>query len=136
MGLLVASAAIGYEGPNLNRSCALASESKREQNRARNREATLNAARLVFVESGYMAATVRDIIGRTDLSPGRFYNDFPKKRDIADDIREVCRARIRAARAQAQRLDVAGATDFCARRCLLIDVYGFSLLQDVRAARL
>lgn len=56
--------------------------SKREQNKARNRSELLDAARVVFVELGYDAATVRDIVARTSLAPGTFYNYFPDKRSV------------------------------------------------------
>ena len=55
---------------------------KREQNKARNRSVILDAARAVFVELGYDAAGVRDIVARTDLAPGTFYNYFPDKRSV------------------------------------------------------
>jgi len=55
---------------------------KREQNKARNRSVLLDAARAVFVELGYDAATVRDIVARTTLAPGTFYNYFPDKRSV------------------------------------------------------
>ena len=47
---------------------------KREQTKVANRAAILEAARQVFGELGYDVATVRDIIRRTDLSVGAFYN--------------------------------------------------------------
>jgi len=56
--------------------------SKRERNKASNREAILRAARAVFAEMGYGAASVRDIIRRTDLASGTFYNYFPDKHSI------------------------------------------------------
>jgi AcrR family transcriptional regulator len=56
--------------------------SKRELTKARNRAVILDAARAVFVEIGYDAAGVRDIVARTDLSPGTFYNYFPDKRSV------------------------------------------------------
>ena len=55
---------------------------KREQTKARNRSVLLEAAREVFVELGYDAATVRDIVARTNLAPGTFYNYFPDKRSV------------------------------------------------------
>ena len=48
--------------------------SKREQTKARNRAVILKAARSVFVDLGYDAATIRDIVARTQLAPGTFYN--------------------------------------------------------------
>lgn len=56
---------------------------KREQTKARNRDAILSAAKQVFAEKGYEAATVRDIIRCTDLASGTFYNYFKSKEEIA-----------------------------------------------------
>jgi AcrR family transcriptional regulator len=56
--------------------------SRREQNKAENRAALLKAARSVFAEMGYGAAGVRDIVRRTDLASGTFYNYFKDKREI------------------------------------------------------
>ena len=55
---------------------------KRERTKARNRTVILDAAREVFVDIGYDAASVRDIVARTDLAPGTFYNYFPDKRSV------------------------------------------------------
>src|SRR5919205_3466826 len=62
---------------------------KREQTKAANRQAILDAAREVFGELGYEAATVRDIIRRTELAAGTFYNYYKSKEEVfaalADD---------------------------------------------------
>ena len=50
---------------------------KREQTKLANRRAILDAARQVFGELGYEAATVRDIIRRTNLSVGRLLQLLP-----------------------------------------------------------
>jgi len=55
---------------------------RRERTKAANRAAILAAARDVFSEDGYDAAGVRDIIRRTDLASGTFYNYFPDKNSI------------------------------------------------------
>ena len=55
---------------------------KREQNRRRNRHAILTAARLCFQEQGYENTTIRDLIQKTDLASGTFYNYFRSKQDI------------------------------------------------------
>ena len=47
---------------------------RREQTKAANRAAILEAALEVFGELGYDAASVRDVIRRTDLASGTFYN--------------------------------------------------------------
>ena len=55
---------------------------RREQNKAENRTALLKAARAVFAEMGFGAASVRDIVRRTDLASGTFYNYFKDKDEI------------------------------------------------------
>jgi AcrR family transcriptional regulator len=75
---------------------------RREQTKAANRAAILAAAREVFGDLGFGAASVRDIIRHTDLAAGTFYNYFPDKesifRAIVDDIGAEARSRVRAAR--------------------------------------
>ncbi|HEY5071692.1 MAG TPA: TetR/AcrR family transcriptional regulator [Caulobacteraceae bacterium] len=65
------------------------SSGKREQTKLANRQAIMDAARAVFGEMGFEAATVRDIIRRTSLSVGAFYNYYRSKEEIfvalADD---------------------------------------------------
>lgn len=55
---------------------------KRESNRIRNRRAILDAARECFRERGYDNSTIRDIVRRTGLAAGTFYNYFSSKQDI------------------------------------------------------
>ena len=55
---------------------------KRAQNRIRNRKAILNAARECFREHGYDNSTIRDIVRRTGLAAGTFYNYFASKQDF------------------------------------------------------
>jgi AcrR family transcriptional regulator len=75
---------------------------KREQTKAANRAAILGAARKVFLEIGYGAATVRDIVRATDLATGTFYNYFPDKESVLhallDEAAAEIRSRVRAAR--------------------------------------
>lgn len=59
---------------------------RREQNKAENRTALLKAARAVFAEMGYGAASVRDIVRRTDLASGTFYNYFKDKEEIFEAV--------------------------------------------------
>ena len=56
---------------------------KRARTKLQNRNAILGAARAVFAELGYEAASVRDIIGRTGLASGTFYNYYRSKEEIA-----------------------------------------------------
>jgi AcrR family transcriptional regulator len=78
---------------------------KREATKAANRAAILEAAREVFAELGYGQATVRDVIRRTELASGTFYNYFPDKesvlRALVEDNAQAVRARLLEARAQA-----------------------------------
>ena len=59
---------------------------RREQNKAENRAALLKAARTVFADMGYGAAGVRDIVWRTDLASGTFYNYFKDKSEIFEAV--------------------------------------------------
>jgi AcrR family transcriptional regulator len=83
--------------------------SKRERTKQANRDAILIAAREVFAELGYGAASVRDIIRRTDLAAGTFYNYFPDKesvfRALIDESALRARAVVRDARARARNLE-------------------------------
>ena len=55
---------------------------KREEKRQRNRQQLLTAATEVFLEQGFDAATVRDVVARTTLGVGTFYNYFTDKESI------------------------------------------------------
>ena len=59
---------------------------RREQNKAENRTALLKAARAVFAEMGFGATSVRDIVRRTDLASGTFYNYFKDKDEIFEAV--------------------------------------------------
>jgi AcrR family transcriptional regulator len=82
---------------------------KRELTKASNRAAILDAAREVFAELGYDAAAVRDIVRRTELASGTFYNYFADKeavlRALLEDSAREWRRRVREARAQASTLE-------------------------------
>ncbi len=79
---------------------------RRERTKAANRAAILAAAFDVFAEQGYEATGVRDIIRRTDLASGTFYNYFPDKeaifRALAEETGLEARRRVRAARRRAE----------------------------------
>jgi AcrR family transcriptional regulator len=78
---------------------------RRERTKAANRAAILAAAFDVFAEQGYEATGVRDIIRRTDLASGTFYNYFPDKeaifRALVEETGREARRRVRAARRRA-----------------------------------
>jgi AcrR family transcriptional regulator len=82
---------------------------RRERTKAQNRTAILEAARVVFAELGYDAAGVRDVIRRTDLASGTFYNYFPDKesvfRAVLDESAQEVRRRLRDVRSGARTLE-------------------------------
>jgi AcrR family transcriptional regulator len=82
---------------------------RRERTKAANRAAILAAAREVFAELGYGATAVRDIVRRTDLAAGTFYNYFPDKESVFRAIVEHSAGEIivraRAARRRARTLE-------------------------------
>ena len=94
--------------PALAEGVAVASDGKRERTKAQNRATILQAAREVFAELGYDAAGVRDIVRRTELASGTFYNYFPDKesvfRAVLDESAQDVRRRLRSARAGARTL--------------------------------
>src|SRR5262249_48167793 len=59
---------------------------KREKAKAANRQAILVAAKRVFAQLGYEAATVRDIIRGTELASGTFYNYFRSKEEVFEAL--------------------------------------------------
>ena len=63
-------------------STPTAAGGKREATKQANRASILTAARGVFAEIGFGAASVRDIIRRTDLAAGTFYNYFATKESV------------------------------------------------------
>ena len=90
-----------------------AAASRRELTKAQNREAILAAARLVFAELGFAAATVRDIIRATSLASGTFYNYFKSKEEVYQALRDELALAVRPRLRQA-RLSAASAEEFFA----------------------
>jgi AcrR family transcriptional regulator len=84
---------------------ALAAPGRRAATKAANRAAILAAAKEVFAASGYGGASVRDIVRRTELASGTFYNYFPDKasifRALVEEVGGEARRRVRAARREA-----------------------------------
>jgi len=62
---------------------------KREHNKQANRAALIEAARQCFLDLGYEAVTVRDIIRASELAPGTFYNYFNDKEALFREILET-----------------------------------------------
>ena len=82
---------------------------KREQTKHNNREAILDAARSVFADLGYGATSVRDIIRKTGLASGTFYNYFKSKEEVfealMDDGMRRIRPRLRAERIRSRTFE-------------------------------
>ena len=78
-------------------SAATATVGKRERTKQANRAQILDAAREVFADIGYGAASVRDIVRRTELATGTFYNYFGDKEDVFRALLEEAAAKARAA---------------------------------------
>lgn len=76
---------------------------KREQTKQNNREAILEAAKVVFADLGYGATSVRDIIRRTGLASGTFYNYFKSKEEVFEALMDEGMRRIRP-RLRAERI--------------------------------
>lgn len=81
----------------------LKARGKREETKASNRQAIIDAARRVFAELGYGATTVRDIIRATDLASGTFYNYFKSKEEVYQALRDETALRVRP-RLRAERI--------------------------------
>ena len=82
---------------------------RRAATKAANRAAILAAARAVFAQMGYGEASVRDVIRRTGLASGTFYNYFPDKeslfRAVLEAFSEQVRGRVQTARRRAGSLE-------------------------------
>jgi AcrR family transcriptional regulator len=89
---------------------------RRELTKAQNRETILAAARQVFAQLGFAAATVRDIIRATPLASGTFYNYFKSKEEVYQALRDEValrlRPRLREARAGAETAEAFLAQSF------------------------
>jgi AcrR family transcriptional regulator len=82
---------------------------KRARTTQRNRAAIVAAARESFCDVGYGASTVRDIMRRTDLASGTFYNYYTDKasvlRDLIDEFSARIRHRVHTTRMEARSLE-------------------------------
>jgi AcrR family transcriptional regulator len=76
---------------------------RREATKLANRAAIVAAAREVFAEIGFGAATVRDIVRRTELATGTFYNYFPDKESVLRALLEEAAAEVRRRVREARR---------------------------------
>lgn len=84
---------------------------KREQTKRNNQEAILEAAREVFGELGYGATTVRDIIRKTGLASGTFYNYYKSKEEVFQALMDESTLRFQP-RLRAERIRSRNFADF------------------------
>ena len=68
--------------PSPARSEPPSPSTSRANAKARTRARVLQAARSLFMERGYEAATIRDIASRADLSTGAVFASFSDKADL------------------------------------------------------
>jgi AcrR family transcriptional regulator len=109
----------------------LPSSGKRELTKLQNRGAIMAAARAAFAELGYETATVRDIIRRTNLSVGAFYNYYRSKEEVYEALAADSADRFQPIlRAQAE-----GAADFASYVRGAITAYYHFLLSEHEAWR-
>ncbi len=82
---------------------------KRERTKAQNRATIIAASREVFAELGYDASAVRDVMRRTGLASGTFYNYFEDKeavfRAVVDESAQEIRRRLLEVRGRASTLE-------------------------------
>ena len=91
----------------------MTASSRREQTKIQNRETILAAARQVFAQMGFAAATVRDIIRATPLASGTFYNYFKSKEEVYQALRDEVALKVRPRLARA-RATASSAEEFLA----------------------
>jgi len=110
---------------------SLQGSGKREQTKLANRRAILDAAREVFGEMGYETATVRDIIRRTGLSVGAFYNYYRSKEEVYEALADDGARRFRPIlQAQYEK-----ATDFQSYIRGAIEAYYNFIVDEERVAQ-
>jgi len=81
----------------------MTASSRREQTKIQNRETILAAARQVFAQLGFAAATVRDVIRATPLASGTFYNYFKSKEEVYQALRDEVALKVRPRLRDARR---------------------------------
>lgn len=109
-------------------------QGRRERTKAHNRAAILAAAREVFAELGYDAAGVREVIRRTGLASGTFYNYYSDKEDVfravLDRSAQEIRRRLREVRAAARTVEeLVGAAYLTWFQFLVEDELVFALMR-------
>ncbi|HUO22482.1 MAG TPA: TetR/AcrR family transcriptional regulator [Caulobacteraceae bacterium] len=105
---------------------AAAPSSRRAEAKARTRSKILQAARSLFMDRGYDAATIRDIAARAELSTGAVFASFSDKADLFNAVLQQDMER------QAEPIRLAASADLpleAALMGLFRLAYGFHLEQ-------
>ena len=88
---------------------SLKTQNKRQINKANNRALIIDAGINVFLEKGISNTTVRDIIRKTSLASGTFYNYFKSKEEVLiaalDDVAILIGQELRDQRSKARNLE-------------------------------
>jgi len=88
---------------------SLKTQNKRQINKANNRSLIIDAGINVFLEKGISNTTVRDIIRKTSLASGTFYNYFKSKEEVLiaalDDVAILIGQELRDQRSKARNLE-------------------------------
>jgi AcrR family transcriptional regulator len=71
--------------------------SRRERKKLETRQGLLHAAQALFQEQGYRATTVEEITERADVSKGTFFNYFPSKDALLEELSLWRMGQLRAA---------------------------------------
>ena len=71
--------------------------SRRERKKLETRQGLLKAAQALFLEQGYRATTVEEITERADVSKGTFFNYFPSKEALLEELSLWRMGQLRAA---------------------------------------
>tara|TARA_B100000123_G_scaffold272580_1_gene256065 strand:- start:3283 stop:3903 length:621 start_codon:yes stop_codon:yes gene_type:complete len=88
---------------------SLKTQNKRQINKENNRSLIIDAGINVFLEKGISNTTVRDIIRKTSLASGTFYNYFKSKEEVLiaalDDVAILIGQELRDQRSKARNLE-------------------------------
>ncbi len=87
------------QGPGETR----AAPGRRERNRSKTRERLFRAALALFAERGFTATTVEDITEAADHGKGTFFNYFPSKEHVLEELGALQLSKIQAALDSARR---------------------------------
>ena len=105
--------------------------SRRERKKLETRQALLEAALPLFREKGYHATTVEEITEGADVAKGTFFNYFPSKEVLLDELSAWSIERLRAA----LDVDRGAPSSPTARVKLLMRLMHDHVAQDIRLFR-